>query len=121
MHRITRVFAIATIFVAALYLPAHEGTRAQERAVNNVYIVQMAELPIASYDGRLGLTATRPQRAVPSLRCQGAGLRPLAGAASTARGHPRSNSPSTGANSSMASTVIGSSTSCTWLIPAAAY
>src|SRR5215216_4297624 len=35
--------------------------------------------------------------------------------------HPRSSSVSTGANSSMDSTVMGSSTSCTWLIPAAAY
>ncbi len=77
MHRMTRVVAATAMLATALYLPAHSnGTQAQERPgrgdarrptqssrASSVYIVQMAELPVASYDGRLAtLTATRPQR-----------------------------------------------------------
>ena len=73
----TRSITLAAMLAAAaLSVPAHiradqddaSGRRAGDNAAgnarhNNLYIVQMAELPVASYDGRLaGLPATRPER-----------------------------------------------------------
>jgi hypothetical protein len=77
MHRNIRVLAVSVFLAAAIGLPAHmNGVQAQERdgrgaarggntpeRASRLYIVQMAELPVASYDGRLAnLRATKPER-----------------------------------------------------------
>ncbi len=72
----THSLAAAAILAAALYVPAHilasqdetqgktaAGNANDSRRTNNIYIVQMAEVPVVSYAGGTnGLSATKPNR-----------------------------------------------------------
>jgi len=77
MKRLTRVFAVVALATATVDLPqssvrAQDSAQAPEQssaqrpqdvASNKLYIVQMADLPIAAYAGGIaGLPATRPGR-----------------------------------------------------------
>ena len=76
MRRLTRVIAVVALATATINFPnssiqAQDSTQApeqsaqrpQDAASNTLYIVQMADLPVAAYAGGLaGLPATRPGR-----------------------------------------------------------
>ena len=77
MKRLTRVLAVVALATATVDLPdssvraqdsaqaleQSSAQRPQDVASNKLYIVQMADLPIAAYAGGIaGLPATRPGR-----------------------------------------------------------